>query len=148
MIALYKGTSWMSRAIRWRTWSDYSHAAWVREDGSVIEAWTNGVRCVTSPLDDHTPGTPIDFFDVAITPDQRRQVEAFLMWQLGKPYDHTAILGFLTRAKSENPDRWFCSELVFAACKSAGVELLKRIPAWKVCPGTLSLSPMLSEVRR
>ena len=43
MIALYKGTSALSRIIRWRTWSDYTHAAWVFQDGSVIEEWKGGV---------------------------------------------------------------------------------------------------------
>lgn len=145
MIALYKGTSALSRAIRWRTWSDYSHAAWVCEDGSVIEAWKGGVRHVADQQKQHTPGTAVDLFTVAMTDEQKWAAQEFLIHQIGKPYDYGGILGFMTRAKSEHPEKWFCSELVFAACLSAGVELLRRIPAWKVYPGMLSLSAVLAD---
>ena len=144
MIALYKGTSALSRAIRWRTWSEYSHAAWVCDDGSVIEAWRGGVRHVPSIHAQHTQGTEIDLFAVEMTTEKKWAVQEFLIRQIGKPYDYGAILGFMTRAKSENPEKWFCSELIFAACQSAGVALLKRIPTWQVSPGLLSISPLLT----
>jgi uncharacterized protein YycO len=143
MIALYKGKSALSRAIRWRTWSEYSHAAWVLDDGSVIEAWKDGVRHVLNIQSQHTPGTEVDLFTLNLTTAQKWAIQDFLIRQVGKPYDYGAILGFLTRAKSENPEKWFCSELIFAACQSAGIELLKRIPAWKVSPGLLSVSAFL-----
>ncbi|HBA86323.1 MAG TPA: hypothetical protein DCZ95_19760 [Verrucomicrobia bacterium] len=145
MIALYKGKSTLSRAIRWRTWSEYSHAAWVLDDGSVIEAWKGGVRHVRNMATQHTPGTDVDLFTLNLTVAQKWAIQDFLIRQVGKPYDYGAILGFMTRAKSENSEKWFCSELIFAACQSAGVELLKRIPAWKVSPGLLSVSACLSD---
>ena len=145
MIARYKGKSVLSRAIRWRTWSEYSHADWVLDDGSVIEAWKGGVRHVMNIQSQHTPGTEVDLFTLNLTTVQKWAIQDFLIRQVGKPYDYGAILGFMTRAKSENSDKWFCSELIFTACQSAGVELLKRIPAWKVSPGLLSVSACLSD---
>lgn len=150
MIAFYKGKSLLSRGIQLRTWSEYSHAAWLFGDESVIEAWTNGVRHVSSLSRAHTPGTVVDVFrvpeidDATIEASNRRQVaSAFLLEQLGKPYDFQGIFGFLLRKEEQSPEKWFCSELCFAACKQAGVELLSRVPAWKVDPGLLSLSPRL-----
>ena len=147
MIALYQGTSAVSRLIRWRTWSDYSHAAWVCRDGSVIEAWHvgKGVRRVAGLLDQHTPGTQVDLFDVQGLDDGRRyDVETFLLAQLGKPYDFAGIMGFVAARRVENPQKWFCSELIFAALQSVGIDILARIPAWKVTPGLLLLSPTLT----
>ena len=143
MIALYKGTSVLSRLIRWRTWSDYTHAAWLFQDGSVIEAWKGGVTHAPGILSAHAPDTVVHLYALNLTIEQRWAVQDFLIAQIGKPYDYAGILGFLTASKTENPNRWFCSELLFAALKQAKVNLLARIPAWKVTPGLLALSPLL-----
>ncbi len=148
MIALYKGTSALSRLIRWRTWSDYSHAAWVFPDQSVIEAWKGGVTHAPSILAGHAPDTEVHLFTLDLTMDQRWAIQDFLIAQIGKPYDYAGILGFLTASKTENPARWFCSELLFTACKTAGIILLKRVPAWKVSPGLIALSPALKDAPR
>jgi len=144
MIALYKGTSALSRLIRWRTWSDYSHAAWVFPDQSVIEAWKGGVTHAPSILAGHAPDTEVHLFTLDLTIEQRWAIQDFLIAQIGKPYDYGGILGFLTASKTEHPNRWFCSELLFSALKQAKVCLLARIPAWKVSPGLLALSPLLT----
>ena len=147
MIALYKGTSALSRLIRWQTWSEYSHAAWVFPDGSVIEAWKGGVRHAPGILTQHTQGTDVDLFTLELTVEQRWAIQDFLIAQIGKPYDYAGILGFLAAAKTENPEKWFCSELIFAACKSTRIDLLRRVPSWKVSPGLLAYSPLLLEGR-
>src|SRR5215469_1941664 len=46
-IALYQGKSLISLLIRWQTRSRYSHAAFLLDDGSVIEAWQPCVREIT-----------------------------------------------------------------------------------------------------
>ena len=148
MIALYKGTSALSRLIRWRTWSDYSHAAWVFPDHSVIEAWKGGVTHAPGILAGHAADTEVHLFALDLTIEQRWAIQDFLIRQIGKPYDYAGILGFLAAAKTENPNRWFCSELIFAACKRAGIDLLKRVPACKVSPGLIALSPALNDVPR
>lgn len=144
MIALYKGRSWISRIIRWRTWSPYSHAAWLCRDGTVIEAWPGGVQWVSGLLAQHKEQTTVEVYEiVGLTEEQRTRIETFLVAQIGKPYDYLAILGFMLRKPLQEPSRWFCSELVFSACQSAGVNLLARIPSWKVSPDLLALSPIL-----
>lgn len=152
MILLYRGIGFISRVIEWQTFSDYSHAAWWCQNGTVIEAWhtktedrkltlKNGVQRHDSPATIHKPGTVVDVFSVpGINEDA---VEQFLIQQIGKDYDFAPVLrGFVFRVKRDNPDKWFCSELVHAACADAGVEL-QRAPSWKVSPGLLSFSPLL-----
>src|SRR5579871_2617400 len=48
-IALYQGKSLISLLIRWQTRSQYSHAAFLLDDGSVIEAWQPCVREINPP---------------------------------------------------------------------------------------------------
>jgi hypothetical protein len=146
MIALYKGRSLISRAIRCFTWSPYSHAAWIDTTANcVIEAWSGRVRRVADMSNQHTPGTAVDIFYVDVTREQDSKIAAFMQAQVGKRYDYRGVIHFITR-RSENASgqtRWFCSELVHAAYRSAGIELLSRIPDYKVSPGLLSYSPLL-----
>lgn len=153
MIAIYKGISPISRAIKFLNWSDYSHVAWITPTGSCIEAIiTNGFllkgSVIESPHFDtrHTPGTIVDFFRVpCMTPLQEDQVAGFMRHQLGKPYDFRGVIKFLTRGKSSNDSNWFFSELVFSAIKAAHISLLE-LPAWKVYPGMISYSPLVEKV--
>lgn len=147
MIAAYKGTSiWPSRIIRFINWSEYSHVAWVTQVGTVIEAWPGGVREVPSISAQHTPGTVVDMFSApSISVEQDEKIESFLRNQLTKAYDWHSVFHFITRRSetATSQEKWFCSELIFKACTQAGVELLSRVPAYKVHPGMLLMSPLL-----
>jgi len=146
MIALYKGTSPISRVIRCFHRSPYSHASFVSGCGLEYEAWKGGVRTGAFGAA-HTPGTEVDLYLVAgMTGERARLITAFLKAKEGKPYDYWGVVKFITRRK-ETPsgqDRWFCSELVFSALRAAGIELLMRIPAYQVYPGMLAYSPLLT----
>ena len=146
MIGLYRGKSIPSRIVRIRTWSEYSHASWIRGNHSVIEAWwKGGVREKTHYSEDHTPGTLIHLFDIDLSHGEHQGLEEFFKAQLGKKYDWMGCLHFITRRPeyARDQDRWFCSELIFAAFEHIKKPLLLRIPAYKVSPGLLSYSPLL-----
>lgn len=151
LIGQYYGKSLLSRLIRWRTWSKVSHSAafFAGPQGyEVIEAWEGKVR--RQPwTTGHTPGTRIQLYRVGCTLEQRRLFYEFLNAQIGKRYDYTGILGFMLRARTESKESWFCSELVFAAARQAGINLLSRIEPYQVAPGDLNISPLLEplEVR-
>lgn len=145
-IALYRGRSLLSRVIRWRTWSVYSHAAWLCASGTVIEAWTKGgVRHVANLSVAHTPGTIVDLYEITAEVDYAA-AELFLKRQLGKPYDFLGILGFILRRRCQEESRWFCSELVFSAVLAGGLRLLNTLDPWQVSPGELATSPFLTKV--
>jgi hypothetical protein len=150
MIALYHGISGISRAIRFVNWSDYSHAAWITSEGSCIEAWITSAwrlkgKVMESPRFDtnHTKGTKVDYFAIpTMTPEQERQITFYMRTCVGQRYDFGGVLKFLSRTPGEPNDRWFCSEVIFSACESAKIWLL-RLPAWKVFPGMLAYSPLV-----
>jgi uncharacterized protein YycO len=147
VIVGFKGISRISRFIRFFNWGDYSHVAWVdNETMECIESWAPcGVRMVPTIHHQHTPGTPVDIFSVQTTDEQEKAVREFLLSQVGKAYDWPGIASFVTRRKSgEDPaEKWFCSELIMAAYQSIGVNLLERIPAYKVSPSMLVTSHAL-----
>ncbi len=144
-----KGISLTSRLIRWWQWGfPYTHIAYCFDlsdsnDPIVIEAWWNGVR-QGKFSEVHTPGTEFSVYSIQVTDGQKKRIEEFLQRQLRKPYDWLGILGFpLRNWKLESKNRWFCSELVFAAFKQAGVELLKNTHPSEVSPRLFLKSPLL-----
>jgi hypothetical protein len=64
----------------------------------------------------------------------------------GAKYDHAGIWGFVRRKKKQNPDKWFCSELVAHVLKVGGVEL-HRLPSWKQSPTLVCASVVIKPVR-
>jgi len=146
-IALYQGTSLISRLIRWQTRSRYSHAAWLADNGDVIEAWQPCVRLVHSLSEQHTPGTVVDLFEFIepLTKLRAERIWRLAMKTLGTPYDYVSVLRFISRRSSR--ERWeaklFCSELVFGNCWDVGVELLARTEAYRVPPDWIARSPLL-----
>lgn len=105
-------SSW---AIRWFTWSEWSHVDLVLRDGRFLGARIDGgVRI--RPHDYITPS--VFRYAYVEVPDPRR-IYGWATSQIGKPYDWRAIAGFLPRANWHNPHAWFCSELVAGAFEQA-----------------------------
>lgn len=153
LFGLYQGRSLVSRAIKFRTWSKYSHVSSIHPDGSVVEAWVKSavVRRTLRPSQGHTPGTVIDCFAwPELTKGEVEALHEFYVAQVGKPYDFLGALGFLRRqhlgAPGHDGRSWFCSELAFMGSIVIRKPLLMRIPAWKVYPGMFELSPRLEYV--
>lgn len=71
------------------------------------------------------------YVEIPATDDETKAFEAFMLAQVGKPYDVGAILALVMQRDWRNPAKWFCSELV-----AAGLEQCKRLPT---LPDTLNL---------
>jgi hypothetical protein len=168
-IAAYRGIGLVSDIIRLLTYSQYSHlAVFFTENmevescgklhciaaGSVIEAWKGGVRLANSLSENHTPGTKVDLFafNPPLTAEQERRLAAFLLTQLGKPYDYINVLRFVPIVRllipGAAPGIWtrthvFCSELVMEGCAAAGRHLLERCKPSEVPPRDPPRSPLL-----
>jgi uncharacterized protein YycO len=64
-VALYLGLSAVSKAIEWRTWSDYSHASLILPDNTVVESLPlQGVVHHPHISELHTDRTCIEIFTV------------------------------------------------------------------------------------
>jgi uncharacterized protein YycO len=140
-IALYQSKGLLSRFIKWQTRSPFSHAALVFTDDLLVESMQGeGVR--VRPWK-RTPDA--DLFRVLAMPAQEERMREFALRQVGKPYDYTMVVRFVTREQEtrKSKGKWFCSELVFAAFKYAGIDLLARTEPWEVSPGLLARSPLL-----
>jgi len=91
----------------------------------------------------------IELYDVEGLNEARSSIALkFAMAQVGKAYDFTSVLRFISRRQERRTDsgKWFCSELVFAALQKGGVNVLERIQPWAVSPGMLACSPLLLPV--
>lgn len=147
-ICLHRGSSLIGKLIRWQTRSEYSHASMVLPDGLFVEA-REGIGVRALPRLTKAAGETVDMFSISITETQASEIAAFAKEQLGKPYDYAMVARFVSRRHESRSSRgkWFCSELVFAACKQAGVNLLRATDPWEVSPGMLARSPLLVPVR-
>ena len=142
-VLLFRGRGVISSLIRWQTRGAYSHAAILRPDGTIIESWQGaGVR-----IKDITDWRGVDRFDVPLmSPEMWASALTFADSMVGSGYDYWAIARFVSRARMPDNQRWFCSELVFAALAHAGLPPLARVEPWAVSPGVLATSPYLRKV--
>ena len=145
-ILLHKGTSIVSKLIKWQTRGAYSHASiWIPEANKQIEAreFANVQMSFVEDWD------IVDAFEVPqMTKEQWMIAIGFCKHHLGQKYDWWAIARFITRSPGVENQKWFCSELVFEALKRSGVNLLRSIPSWKVSPAMLGYSPLLVNYKK
>lgn len=124
-----------SKLIRWLTWSTVSHVGLLdRATGTVIDSRL-GLGGVTEYpfehlLRDYPRITVVDFPNV---PDTALN---YARSQVGKPYDWTALVSFLSHRNWQKDDKWFCSELVAWACLMSGHPLINK-ESWRVAPQDL-----------
>ena len=111
----YSLGSWI---IRFFTFSKFSHTAIkVSEDLIIDSTLPTGVRSITAnEFAKHYP----NYLELDIAVPNEDAARDFLLYQVGKPYDWTALLGMVLQRKWEEEDSWFCSELLEAAAKAGG----------------------------
>ena len=111
----------------------------------MIEAWhKGGVQEVPSISTLHTAGTVVDVYDFTWKVDSE-SIEEFARRQVGCKYDFLAILRFLSRRPYAENNKWFCSELIAAACERSGSSII-RLPASQVSPRDIASSAKLKYV--
>lgn len=109
-----------SKFIRWFTWSDFSHVEFVletEEEELLLGASAFGGVQWRSLKDELPFYTRYARF---IIPDCPATAIAAAETQLYKPYDFSALFGFLFRRDWAEKDSWFCSELVYWAFVQVG----------------------------
>lgn len=144
-ILLFRGTGLVNALIRWQTRSHYAHAAIY--DPATRLLWESypraGVRARYMAPSDFAKD--VDHF-VCKAGFSQGLVQWFLSEKKGRGYDYLGVLRFLTREKERDHNKYFCSELVYEAFQSAGVELLNCAEPWKISPALLALSPYLEKL--
>ena len=145
-IILYKGKGFISGMIRCFTWSDYTHVVWQLRDGSVIHAAANGVIQDLGPTQGSLINEKPDVYEfiVPFTDEEDVLAEEALKKGLGEKsrYDFGGLINFIIHSR-DNPDKWFCSELVQYAARIAGRPFQLRIEDFKMQPAHIVMSPLL-----
>lgn len=128
-----------SLVIQGATWSPWSHVACVLANKRVIESTAahKGVRETT--LDAVlVRASAFQFGHTTVT----AEAERFLLAQVGKPYDWTALAGIYLHRDWQQDDAWFCSELAAATAQAGGRTLIRRRLS-RVTPVDLYDSPLV-----
>lgn len=109
-----EGISWFEDDF-WAT-----HVETVMPDGTLLGAHlSGGVRARTTGYDRSNLKRE-EFVDLEVTQEQADKYHAFMLSQVGKPYDVEAIAGIVLRKNWRDPSRWICSELVAAGFCECG----------------------------
>ena len=120
-----------SLLIRVLTLSAWSHVAVALPDGSVIEATAaHGViRRSRAAFD---AALPSQAMVPVLVPDEAAAAR-WLNDQVGRPYDRSALWGFLMPWRRwQDPAAWFCSELAAAGLRAGGYPV--PVDAWRITP--------------
>jgi hypothetical protein len=136
------GAGLSSRAIAWFSAGHFSHVDAVLPDGRLLGARSD-VICHIPPGVQIRPA----FYEkwkervvmcLNVSPEKEKAFTLFLKQQLFKPYDSTAIWGFLAGRDWRDDRKWFCSELQTAALEIAGISPELYTPRNKVTPAALA----------
>jgi len=118
VLFVYNTFSISSWLIRFFTFSKFSHVAIKISDTVIVDSTlASGVRAITTKeFIKHYP----KYVELDVYIPNENLAKDFLLSQIGKPYDLTAIFGMVLQRKWHEEDSWFCSELLEAAIKAGG----------------------------
>ena len=105
-------SAWLLRAVMWSRWSH--SALYDDSDGVVYDSTFLGGGVRATPVDQflgHYSRYELRPIPMQIPDDLAR---SWLVDQVGKPYDWTALLSWIVRRNWQDEDAWFCSELTEA----------------------------------
>lgn len=110
---------WACRLAQYWFWA--SHVDAVMPDGSYISArFDDGVQRRQADYDAGGFSKQL-VVPLSLSEAQESALIAFLIDQIGKPYDWTGIAGFYSTRDWQEDDSWFCSELIAAGLAASGV---------------------------
>jgi uncharacterized protein YycO len=136
------GTGLPSRGIAWFSAGHFSHVDAILPDGSLLGARSDQIGLVPPGVQIRPPYYETWKERVVMTLPASSiydsQFYAFLKLQLGKPYDKTAIWGFVSGRDWREEDSWFCSELLSAALEVSGACPNLYAPRNKITPAALA----------
>ena len=127
-----------SELIEWFGHGQYSHVDCVMPDGRLLGARLDGGVAVRQP--DYEVFSRRTRVELPVEYLAEHQWLDWLLGQVGKPYDRTAIAGFASGRDWREQDSWFCSELASAGLEHCGYfQFPLTVPANKITPDDLIL---------
>lgn len=121
----YKGLSLTSKIIQKFTFGKFSHVEWLL-DIDTLEGFgafekIGGVDFTGPHL--HKKNTPYVVWSIPVCTKQYAMFAEFMYSQRYKKYDWPGILGFPTFKDNNDPNKWFCSEILTVGCKEVDIPL-------------------------
>lgn len=118
-VAFYKAPGdWTDKAVRWWTHGPYSHCELVIDNIWLSASPREGKVRFKDILPDNSKW---DFVDIELSEEQINHIIVWVGGELGCGYDWMGIaLTQIVNLNMQDPERWFCSELVVAALQQAG----------------------------
>ncbi len=126
----------ISVGIRLATLSSVSHARIYVGNGRCVDATGHGVRvrALEAAIRDDGDTLCVAYRKPGLSSTQAQAACDFALAQVGKPYDYAGVgaqapgvrgslIGIIAQIAGQGEDRFFCSELVFAAYAHAGAPL-------------------------
>ncbi|WP_298109507.1 YiiX/YebB-like N1pC/P60 family cysteine hydrolase [Bradyrhizobium sp.] len=145
-IVLTTTTAAVSKAIRWGTKSDISHALVCVQHGSVIDATSEGVhaRNVQRLFFEDECALHVFRLKAGLRPDQAEQICQFVRQRIGCEYSTREAVRAAVGGSNQWTRKQFCSRLVAQAYASAGIKLVAN-PNY-CAPADLAESNLLAAV--
>ena len=144
LIRFIQGVAWDSKLIEARTGAWCSHVEYIplytTDPTLTLGAQLKGGvawRSISDPV--YAGLKRWEIWHVPCTQDVYDRFQAFMVAQIGKPYDWRAIASIAAWWASSNwrnSDAWYCSELILAACEAAGLFTIPtQLPVTHLDPG-------------
>jgi uncharacterized protein YycO len=138
-----QGRDLSSKAISWFSAGHLSHVDAVMSNGKLLGARSDKVGGAPPGVQirypDYAPWNSVIRLTFSPSDTDEKIFWAFLLKQLGKPYDSTAIWGFVTGRNWREEDSWFCSELQARALEISGICPPLCTPTDKITPVALAM---------
>lgn len=126
---------YISRLIRFFTWSKFSHVVLINPDGSSYIESTHGVGVRELPISEFLKKGCVKFG--TIYHPFPGKVWELVKGEIGKPYDDLYIYGWLCRRNWQDDAKWACCELVPAMAARAGYPIIREDCFTKITPELL-----------
>lgn len=152
-IILNQGDTFDSRLIRFVNNSAYSHSCIYLGNGSMIEATfpskskDRRAGVMISPVTKYENRDKAILRCKSLTLWQKQTISTWTLNHVGEKFSHKkALATVLPITLEEKEEGWFCSEIICAAYKNAGMELLSNSTRCLVSPSDFLNSSSLTKV--
>ena len=127
----------VSKAIAWFSAGHFSHVDIVLDDGRLLGARSDGGVQIRAA--GYRKWTKCVAIDIPCTQAQKDTAIAFASAEIGKPYDHLAIWGFVLNRSWRDTEAWFCSELAAQSGEQAAFWPHLYSPVNHITPAAFAL---------
>jgi len=149
-IVAYEGKTILGKLIRYWTRFDITHVEVMRQNPQRPEALTSTIGAIEGKgvvwADLNEKKGKYKIYEVTLTKEQYKLFWQYVFSHMGKGYDYFGILGFVVLKVNEQPNRFYCSELIYKGLVAAGVNFWNE-PQRYVSPGRLVSEAQLKLVK-